>query len=382
MFRKSITIFRLFGFEVKIDASWLILAALIIWTLAREFFPGAYPQLSTFIHWLMALAGTGGFVISIVFHELCHSLVARRFGLPMKGITLFVFGGVAELTREPENARAELFMAAVGPLSSLFLASVFLMLGKIIRLTGQSPAFTGVFAYLSLLNFALALFNLLPAFPLDGGRILRSFLWTWKKDLVVATKIASGAGVGFAFLLIISGLISLLTDRQVTGIWWILIGLFLKSAAENSYRQVIIQKLLEGQKVKYFMKPDPVTVAPDVSVRDFIKHYVYVYHYHTFPVVQDNQLLGCLPVHALKGLGEEDWDKKTVRDFMEPCSPTNTIGPDEDAGQVLTRMHRIGKSKFLVVENERLVGILTLKDMLAFISLKIELEGIGHRRIL
>jgi len=378
MFGQRITVFRLLGFEVKLDASWLILAALIVWTLGTEVFPHYYPDLARELYWLMALGGTAGLFFSIVFHELCHSLVARRFGVPLKGITLFVFGGVAEITREPPSAKAEFLMAVAGPLSSLSLALIFLILNRAGRISSWPVSLTGVVSYVAFLNLMLAIFNLLPAFPLDGGRIFRSALWAWKKDLVLATRVAAMAGSGFAILLMVGGIISLFTASPVAGIWWILIGLFLKKAAETSYRQVLWQKFLEGQKVKQFMRPNPITVPSGISLQQFVEDFVYTYHHRVFPVVGVARLLGCIHVRALKNISKEEWPKRTVAELMEKCSLKNTVSPDEDANQVLTRMNRTGNTRLLVVEDEKLLGIVSLKDMLSFISLRLELEGAGQ----
>lgn len=375
MFGKRFTVFRLLGFEVKLDVSWLILAGLIVSTLATEFFPHYYSGLTSRAHWLMAIGGTLGLFFSIVFHELCHSLVARRFGLPMKGITLFIFGGVAEMTREPPSARAEFLMAVAGPFSSMVLASFLFLLSAGGRSAGWPVALLGVFSYLALLNLVLATFNLVPAFPLDGGRIMRSAIWAWKKDLLLATKIATASGLGFAYLLMAAGLFGIFTGKAVAGLWWLVLGIFLKSAAEHSYKQVVFQKLLEGQKISHFMKSQPVTVSADLALREFIEDYVYVFHYRFFPVVKNDSLLGCINVSKLKNLDKKEWDSYTVENFTEPCCASNTVGPDEPASQVLSRMQRTGNTKLLVVENGKLLGIVSLKDMLSFLSLRLELES-------
>ncbi|MFW6129366.1 MAG: site-2 protease family protein, partial [Candidatus Aminicenantaceae bacterium] len=203
MFGKGITLIKLFGFKVKIDFSWLILGILITWTLAEGLFPHLYKDLSSLTYWLMGVAGALGLLFSIVFHELWHSLIARKFGLPMKGITLFVFGGVAEMSEEPPSPKAEFFMAVAGPISSavlgLGLFGVF-FLGA----SGNWPkSITGVINYLGFLNIILAGFNLLPAFPLDGGRVLRSVLWGWKDNIRWATRISSKIGGAFGIALIV-----------------------------------------------------------------------------------------------------------------------------------------------------------------------------------
>lgn len=376
MFGKRIKLFELLGFEVKIDISWLIIAVLITWTLAQGVFPHYYKNLSTQTYWWMGILGALGLFASIIFHELCHSLVARRFGLPMKGITLFIFGGVAEMHEEPPSAKAEFFMAIAGPLSSIFIGIVFYgihLLGK----TGGLPiSVTGIFNYLMFINFVLAGFNLLPAFPLDGGRVLRSALWNWKGDLRWSTRVASWIGSGFGFVLIFTGIINIIRGAFIGGIWWVFIGLFLRSASQMSYQRVLMQRTLEGEPVERFMNSNPVTVSPSISVRELVEDYIYRHHYKMFPVVEEDsdELVGCITTKEVKEISKDEWDDYTVNDLLKECSPDNTVSPDEDAKNALANINKTGNSRLMVVKDEKLVGIITLKDLLDFLSLKLDLE--------
>ena len=249
MFGKRITLFKLFGFSVHVDLSWLVIAALITWSLAQGLFPSEYEGLPAAAYWIMGAAGAVGLFFSIVFHELFHSLAARRFGIPMTGITLFIFGGVAEMDDEPPNPKAEFFMAIAGPLSSIVLGVMFYALFIIAELQEWPLIAAGVLGYLGVINWILAAFNLLPAFPLDGGRVLRSALWQWKNNLRWATRISSQIGSGFGIGIIILGLVSLARGNVVGGIWWFLIGMFLRNASQSSYQQVVVRKALQGEKV-------------------------------------------------------------------------------------------------------------------------------------
>lgn len=205
MFGRRIKLFRLFGFEVRIDLSWIIIAVLVAWSLAVGFFPFRYKNLSAQTYWVMGVVGAIGFFLSVIFHEIFHSLVGRKFGIPMKGITLFIFGGVSEMGEEPPNAKAEFLVAIVGPLSSMVIGLACYGI-HILGIRGGWPvAINGVVQYLAYINSLLAAFNLLPAFPLDGGRMLRAGLWALKKNLRWATRIASGIGSGFALLLMLFG---------------------------------------------------------------------------------------------------------------------------------------------------------------------------------
>src|SRR6185312_4915911 len=203
MFGKSINLFRLFGFQVQADLSWLILAFLITWSLATGYFPDQYLQLSMTQYWGMGVLGAIGLFGSLIFHELSHSLVARRFGIPMKGITLFIFGGVAHMEDEPPNPKSEFFMAIVGPLSSLVLAALLYGAMQGGRAVGWPEPASGIVGYLSFINVLLAMFNMVPAFPLDGGRVFRSALWAWTGDIRWATRLAARFGSGFGIVLIV-----------------------------------------------------------------------------------------------------------------------------------------------------------------------------------
>ena len=374
MFGKSISLFKLFGFEVKIDLSWIIIAVLIIWSLAKGVFPNYYKGLSTTIYWWMGIFGALGLFFSIIFHELCHSLVARKFNLPMKGITLFIFGGVAEMEEEPSSPTAEFYMAIAGPLSSILIGIVF----YVIRLIGQYgdwPEFTiGVFSYLSFLNFLLAGFNLVPAFPLDGGRVFRSILWGWKQNLKWATHIASRIGSGFGLLLIFFGVLYIVRGAFINGIWWFLIGLFLRNASEMSYSRLLMSKALEGEPVKRFMKTDPISAPPSITVEKFVDEYLYKHHFKMFPVVDDERLIGCISTREIKEVPRNQWNQRTIGEIVKPCSCDNTITSDTDAMKALSNMNKTGASRLLVVDGDRLVGIIALKDLLGFLSSKLDLE--------
>jgi Zn-dependent protease/CBS domain-containing protein len=375
MFGKRIKLFNLFGFEVKIDLSWTIIVVLIVWSLSLGVFPRMYKDLPSRTYWIMGVAGAVGLFLSIIVHEFCHSLVARREGMTMKGITLFIFGGVAEMGEEPPSPRAEFLMSAAGPIASILIAGVFYGIFHLGVLGGWPEGVTGTMGYLAFLNLVLAGFNLVPAFPLDGGRILRSALWAYNGNLRWATRISSSVGSGFGIFLIVAGVFQVLGGNFLGGMWWFLLGMFVQNAAKNSYTQVLIRRALEGEPVRRFMKSDPVTVSPTVSVQELVEDYVYEYHYKLFPVVDDTgRLVGCVGTDQVKEVPKEERAEKRVGDVMVACSPDNTVEPAADAMKALSLMHRTGGSRLVVVNDDRLAGIITLKDLTEFLSLKIELE--------
>lgn len=375
MFGKRLRLFKLFGFQVQVDLSWLVIAALVTWTLAVGIFPQHYPGFAPNIYWIMGAAGALGLFVSIIFHEFAHSLVARQFGMEMSGITLFIFGGVAEMKEEPRSPQAEFFMAIAGPLSSVVLALAFWGVSKWGAAIGWPASVYGVLGYLGWINAMLVAFNLIPAFPLDGGRVARSILWGIKKDLPSATRIVTAIGSGFGFLLAALGVVSFLSGNVVGGIWWFLIGMFLRGAARMSYQQVMMREALTGEPVRRFMNFNPVTVSPSTSVQEFVDDYVYRYHHKMYPVVDDGRLVGCVTLNQVKQIPKQEWPSRHISELARQCSDGNAIDADTDAIDALARMNKTQASRLMVTKNNQLVGIVSLKDLLKFLSLKVELES-------
>jgi Zn-dependent protease/predicted transcriptional regulator len=318
-----------------------------------------------------------GIFFSIVIHEFSHSMIARRFAIPIKSITLMIFGGIAQMDEEPANARSEFYMAIAGPLSSLFLACVFFLFYFVAKRAAWPLAVMGVIRYLRDINFILALFNLVPAFPLDGGRVLRAALWNWKGNLKWATRISSNVGSGFGILLIVFGVFSLFTGLFISGLWWILIGFFVRNASRMSYEKTLIAETLKGEQVARFMKEDVITVHPDIPIEKLVEDYIYAYHYKMFPVVHGEELMGCVNLASVKTISKDEWEDRTVREIYERCSEENSIDANEDATAALQRMHQTGNRRLIVTREGKLAGVLSLKDMLDFLSLKLDLEDNG-----
>lgn len=374
MFGKPLTLFRIFGFEVKVDWSWLILGALIVWSLATGLFPVWFKGLAPRDYWVMGIAGAVGLFLSIVFHELWHSLVARRFGLNMRGITLFLFGGVSEMADEPPGPKAEFFLAVAGPLSSLVLAVIFIAAGVVVRAGGPVTPTNAVLSYLGYLNVVLAVFNLIPAFPLDGGRVLRAVLWGLWHDLQRATRTAASIGAGLGAGLMFLGVVQFFLSQPIGGIWTFIIGMFVRSAARSSYGQLVVRQALEGARVRQFMVKDAVAVQPDTTVETLVDDFIYKYHFKMFPVVDGGRLIGCVTINQVKTLARGEWPARRVGELAQSCSADNTIGPDADVTAALAQMQRTGRSRLLVAEGGRLDGVISLKDIMGYITLKLDLE--------
>ena len=375
MFGTSYRLFKLLGFEVKVDSSWLILAVLVTWSLAEGVFPYYFQGLSRGTYWLMGVAGVIGLLLSIVIHEFSHSLVARRYGMPIRGISLFIFGGVAEMTEEPPSAKSEFLMALAGPLTSLALAVLLYQFHVAATVLGWPDQIAGVAFYLAYLNAILAVFNLLPAFPLDGGRMLRAVLWGWRDDLKSATRWAARIGGGFGIALMLGGVYFILSGYIIGGVWWILIGLFLRNAAQGSYSQLLMREKVSGKTVADLMNDRPVTITPSTTVRELVERYVYKYHHKMFPIVDGEELVGCVTTRQLKDVAQSDWERLTVRDLAHACSEQNTVAPEMDAMRALSLMSQSSNSRLMVVADGRLRGILTLRDLMNYLSFSSEFDA-------
>jgi Zn-dependent protease len=374
MFGKPWNLFRLFGFQIRVDASWLVIALLVTWSLAEGLFPSYLPSLSPTTYWSMGLLGMLGLFASVLLHEAAHSLVARHYGLRIEGITLFIFGGVAELAEEPRSAASEILIAVAGPTASAALALVFLLLTAVLNAMGAPAPLLGVVGYLASINGILAVFNLLPAFPMDGGRILRGIIWRWKNDLNYATRIAQRSGEILGFGMIAFGVLSIVSGNFIGGLWWSLIGLFVRQAAGASYQQLIVRQSFKGLPVSSIMTADAVAVPLQTNIRDFVEDYVYRYHFDLFPVVQEERLVGYLQVRDVKAYPRAEWDIHEVSVMLRDITEAVVVDPADDALDALAKMQKNRTSRLLVARGDRLVGVLVLKDLLEFIALKMELE--------
>lgn len=381
MFTKRFPLMTIMGFKIYLDLSWFLVVVLITWSLAGSAFPHLYPGLSTAAYWGMGMVGALGLFASILLHELGHAYVARLYGVPMRGITLFIFGGVAEMDREPPNAKVEFLVAIAGPIVSIVLTAALLAAAAVTARLGAPDTVNGVLWYLGVINGIVVVFNLMPAFPLDGGRVLRSALWALKGNLKWATRITAALGSGFGLFLILLGVVTFIQGNIIGGMWQFLIGMFLRGAAQMSYQQVLIRKALEGDPVSRFMQRDVRTVEPTLTIREFVEDHVYPYQHKLFPVTQEGKLLGSITLRDVKSIPREAWDEQRVGDVLSPCGERNCVSPDTDAMQLLSQMNRDKISRLMVVEGDELRGIITLKNMLDFISLKVELEEEGGRHV-
>lgn len=374
MFERGIPLFNLMGFSVRLDSSWFILVFLITWTLAIGFFPFAYPGHSYVIYLLMGLLVSIGLFFSVLIHEFAHARVGKIFGVPMGGITLFLFGGVAEMENDAPNPKAEFLMTLAGPATSVLVLLLFWSLTLFGQMQGWPVLIVGTTSYLAGLNGLLILFNLIPAFPLDGGRLLRATLWYWKKNIFRATWIASRMGVFFGITLMIWGLMGLLAGDLIGGIWRVLLGLFLKNAADMSYRQLLLQRSLQDVPLRKFIQY-PATISPDLSVYDLLEKYLSSHPQEVYPVVESGNLTGCVDWESVKEFSGKDGGDGTVRSIMKPCPVDQVVSPDASASSVLSGFNRHTRQLMVVDDRQRFLGTIYLDNILNFISVRKKLEN-------
>jgi Zn-dependent protease len=370
MMKYSWRIGKIFGIEIKIDSSWLIIFFLVTWILAATYFPKEYPGWTHSLYWLIGIATSLLFFASVLVHELAHSLVAIKQGEKVRSITLFLLGGVAQITEEPEKPMREFFMALVGPVSSLALAIIFYVLSLISR--GASKPIAASASYLAFINAMLAAFNLLPGFPMDGGRVLRSIIWKITGNLRKATRIASRMGQGFAFCLIFLGILQILRGN-FGGLWFILIGWFLHNAAVTGYEQVMVEAVLKGVRAEDLMTKDFETVRFDLSVQSLIDDYILKKRERVFLVADDGELKGIVCLEDVKRLARESWAKTRVGDIMTAKEKLEVVSPDADGRQILSRITSKDIHQVPVMVEGKVAGIICRTDILRFIQLRSEL---------
>ncbi len=365
----SIRLGRLRGIEIGVHYSWLLVFALLTYSLAVGVFPSWYPGWSSGTYWAVGALASVFLFASVLAHELGHSLVAQSRGVPVISIVLFIFGGVAQLADEARRARDEFLIAVAGPLVSIVIGVVSLGLWPIVEDISQPLG--AIFEYLGWANLILVAFNSIPAFPLDGGRVLRALLWGTLGNVLRATRIAAGIGVAIGFLFMAGGLF-LVFRSPLSGIWLIALGWFLQNAAQQSYQQLVIRRLFEGVRVSQLMDPDPPTIRPDVTIDELVDALL-AYNVRSFPVVEDGRLVGIVTLTDVRHAPREQWPIRRVRDLMTPRERLITAKPEDDLERILRLMATHEIHQIPIVDDSRLLGLLTRNALLRFLQLRQEL---------
>jgi Zn-dependent protease/CBS domain-containing protein len=356
----SIELGRIAGIRIGVNWSWLVVFALIVWSLAVGVFPSQNPGLSDGAYIAMALVAALAFFASLLLHELGHARQARREGMEIEGITLWLFGGVAQFKGAFPNAGAEFRIAIAGPLVSLGLGILFVLLAVF---AGLPNAVDGVVAWLGYINLTLLVFNLLPALPLDGGRVLRSALWYFRGDLAWATRVAADVGRGFGFLFIATGIALLIFQGSFSGAWLAFIGWFLLQAATAEARYVATRQALDGLRVRDLMVRNPATVEADLSLGHFMDEVAWSQRYTTYPVLEHGRPVGLLAFRSVAAVPRDEWDRRRVRDAMIPREGVPLLDEDEPAIDALAELSASDVNRGLVVENGHLAGLLSITDL-------------------
>lgn len=371
---RGLHLLRIRGIQVIIDYSWFIIFFLVLYMMAESYFPETHQQLSTIQYWLMGLAATTLLFASVLLHELAHSFVAIKQGVLVTSIRLFVFGGVAQVSSEPRSGRNEFLIALAGPATSMALAFFFGGIYVLLLLSGLFPSAAAVAWYLASANVILAIFNMIPGFPLDGGRILRAILWDRWNDMARATKVVSQIGNGFALFLILFGMLQfLVTQNLISGLWLIFIGLFLKQSATGSYQAVVLRQALAGVQIRQIMTENVVTVDGLTSVDELVRDYIYKHQFTSFPVFHLAELVGMVSLEEVKTIPKELWGFKQVRDIMTHIESVPSLKPADDATEALARMVSSDIGCMPVLEGGLLVGIVSRRDIMNLFKIKSDL---------
>ncbi len=367
---RGIKLFRVLGINISIDYTWFIILVVFTWSLAFGYFPFKLPGFGRLTYFFMGFVSAILLFACVLIHEISHSYTSNRLGLEIKEITLFIFGGVAQLTKEPDDPRVELKIAIAGPAASLVLGIIFWAASRLVDQAAY-PVANSILSYLALINIVLLVFNMIPGFPLDGGRVFRAIWWERTGDLNRATRVASNIGKGFAIFLIIFGFFQILTGNFVGGLWSVLIGVFVQQAAESGYQQLLMKQALEGVKVRDVMSRNVVSVKEEMPLTEAVENYFFKYHFVSFPVTSDGRVVGLLALHNVRDVNKDRWDDTQVKEVMFKLGAEDFLSPDDSAMDALSRMLSDHFGRFPVLSGKgELVGIVSRRDIMKLLEFK------------
>jgi Zn-dependent protease len=371
--KSSFRLFRITGIDIGIHYTWIFIFIFFSWSLA-QYFTATYPGWSTAVYWIMGIIASLMIFVSVLIHELAHSLVARRKGIPVNSITLFILGGVSNLEDEPRQPSSEFIMAIVGPLTSFLLALIFFGLSYIPQSTGSPGA--AMLSYLAIINLFLGAFNLLPGFPLDGGRVLRSIIWGSTGNLVKATNIAGIVGQIFGWILIGVGIFFIFWISLFTGLWLAFIGWFLNSSADASRKEVALRERLSLVKVREVANPNPETISPQTTVDEMVRNVFDMRHGRAVPVCRDDRLVGIVTITDVKKTPRDRWVDTPVEQIMTR-DPLYTVAPEDNVNTAMKLLMQHDINQVLVKQDGKCAGLLSRADILNHLQFTQEL---GLRR--
>jgi len=364
------------GIPVRIHYTLWLVFILITWSLAYSYMPHQYPGLNTLTYWTIGIFSAITLFASVLVHELSHCYVAKKNGLPIARVTLFFFGGVSEMTEEPQDPKVEVKMAAAGPLMSFLIAGVLGSVWYLSQLEKAPIAIIAILGYGALINAILGVFNLLPAFPLDGGRVFRGSIWARSGNLVGATRTATRISEALSLLMMLGGFVLIIAGDFVNGIWTVVLGWFIKSGAETSLRQTLIGETLSGITVRDIMTKNVSTVPPDITVEQLVSDYFLVQRHGGYPVVRDGKILGIVTLQSVRAIQKDKRSSTRVDEAMVHGEPMVAVKSTLSALEAMHRMARERVGRLLVVEDDKLVGIVTRGDLMGTIQTRQELGAL------
>ena len=369
---RSIQLGTIFGIPFRLDYSWFIIFILVAVSLSYVYFPTQYATWPPAMYWVIGIGTSLLFFASVLAHELSHSLVSMAGGIPVKSITLFIFGGVAHVGREATRPQQELWMAAAGPLSSLAIAALFY--GLYLLIAGINVYVAALALWLAIINAFLAVFNMIPGFPLDGGRVLRSIVWMITGDYMRATRIATYGGYGVSFLFLGGGIVFILLGGWFDGLWFLFLGWFLNNATRATYQQVRLRHALKGFSARDVMARECPAVSPHLTLREMAQGVLLTSHSPCFLVADDGRVRGMLTLRQVRRVPREEWLTTSVAQAMTPVEQLSTVRPDDDAVSVLERMEEERLEQAAVIEEGRVLGIVDHDTIVRFAQRLSELK--------
>ena len=372
---RGLFIGRFFGIAFYLDYSWFLIAAIVSYTLSTRFFPLILPGRTEAVYLVLGITAAALYFFSILLHELGHSIVSQACGIPVPRITLLFIGGLAEISREPDDSKSELKIAAAGPAVSAVLVAIYELLAFVLT-NAHAPAASAMFHWLATVNLVLIVFNAIPGYPLDGGRILRALLWARTGNFRRATYVTSRIGVGFSWLMMLLGVLALF-QGEWSAFVFLLIGIFLKTAAESGYLQAVYHEVLAGVAVRDVMSPEPSRIPATTPLNLVVEDFFLANHHVAFPVADhDGSFRGLLRLEHLKAIPRAKWPFTSAGDLVaENGAAAFSVAVEEPAEHAMRRLLRPGHGRLAVLENGRVVGMITRHDVLQFIKIHTELEA-------
>ncbi|MEQ8155951.1 MAG: site-2 protease family protein [Clostridiaceae bacterium] len=372
--KNSFRIGKVKGIEIEVNISWFIVFVLVTYMLATSYFTEIYPDWGPALRWTLGSIMALLLFSSVLLHELSHSLVSIHSGINVSKISLFIFGGIAQMDEEPDEPKKELKIAIAGPAMSLCLSLLFVILTYIFNFVNAPAPVTVVFNYVYSINLILALFNLVPAFPMDGGRILRALIWRHTGKLHSATKVASSLGGKFGYFLILIGIILVLSGNYINGIWLGFIGWFIHQASKSSYKTTVLSDIFNKIPIREFMTENVIAVENNISVRELVDKYFYKYKFPSFPVKMNEEIMGIVTTESIKKIPVESWDQITVASIITPLDADLIVSPDDIVSDVMAKLFTNTIGRVLVMDEGRLTGIVSRTDILNYIRIHSQLE--------